>query len=238
MTDTAARSATPRAPIPRVDIPAADRGALKRLGEAVRARLAADPSVYKVPVTEADIYGVGEFLTAAECDRFIAMIDTSARPSDTYDAVPQAKYRTSWSGDVSRDDPFVRMIERRIDDLTGIDPSFGEIVQGQRYHVGQEFRGHHDWFYTNQAYWADEEKCGGQRSWTAMIYLNDLDTGGATNFPHLDISVQPQRGALLLWNNARPDGRVNEATLHAALPVEAGVKYVITKWYRARRWGW
>jgi prolyl 4-hydroxylase len=38
------------------------------------------------------------------------------------------------------------MIERRIDDLMGIDPHFGEAIQGQRYAVGQEYRGHCDWF--------------------------------------------------------------------------------------------
>ena len=41
---------------------------------------------------------------------------------------------------------------------------------------------------------------------------------------------------LVLWNNALPDGTVNDDTLHAATPVERGVKYVITKWFRTRPW--
>ena len=38
------------------------------------------------------------------------------------------------------------------------------------------------------------------------------------------------------WNNADPEGVPNPWTIHAGRPVEAGVKYVITKWYRTQRW--
>lgn len=224
-------------PAPPAPMPPADRAALKRMGAAVRARLAADAAVYRVPAERAELFAVGDFLTPAECARLIALIDTTARPSQTYDHDTQAGFRTSWSGDVDRADPFVRMIERRIDDLLGADPRFGEVFQGQRYHPGQEFRAHHDWFHTDAAYWAGERQRGGQRSWTAMAYLNDVAAGGATHFVHLGINIAPRRGALLVWNNAMPDGRPNPDTLHAALPVEAGVKYVITKWYRTRAWG-
>jgi prolyl 4-hydroxylase len=40
------------------------------------------------------------------------------------------------------------------------------------------------------------------------------------------------------WNNHRPDGTLNAATLHHGMKVRKGVKYVITKWYRERPWGW
>ena len=69
-----------------------------------------------------------------------------------------------------------------------------------------------------------------------MIYLNDVEEGGETTFPNLGVSVTPQQGALLAWNNASPDGSPNMATLHAASAVVRGVKYVITKWYRTRAW--
>jgi len=215
----------------------ADRAALRRLGDAVRARLAADPGVHRIAVTGADLYAVGQFLSVAECARFIALTDSVAEPSRTYDHGTQSNYRTSWSGDVDRADAFVRMIERRIDDLTGIDPAWGETVQGQRYHPGQEFREHHDWFHTTGAYWPEEASRGGQRSWTAMVYLNDVTAGGETVFPKLGATITPQQGALLLWNNANADGTPNPLTLHAALPVIEGAKYVITKWYRTRPWG-
>jgi prolyl 4-hydroxylase len=217
--------------------PIADKAPLARLGAAVRKRLAADPSVHRIAVEDAEIFAVGQFLSPEECAHLIVMIDRVAQPSRTFDPENEVKYRTSYSGDVDSSDTFVRMIERRLSDLIGIDLAWGETVQGQRYHPGQEFHAHYDWFNTAATYWPDEVKRGGQRSWTAMAYLNDLDDGGATFFDRLNISVQPQAGALLLWNNMRPDGTPNFYVRHSALPVGRGIKYVITKWFRTRRWG-
>lgn len=217
--------------------PLVDQAALARVGEQVRARLAADPSAYKVPVDQAEIFAFGDFLSPAECDRFIAMVDQVAKPSAVFDTTYESEFRTSFSGDVDRGDPFVRMIERRIDDLLGMEPAWGETVQGQRYCPGQEFRAHCDWFWTLAKYWPKEARRGGQRSWTAMAYLNEVEEGGTTDFTRLGLSIPPQRGALLVWNNATPTGEPNWNTMHAATPVVRGMKYVITKWYRTRKWG-
>ncbi len=216
--------------------PLADKSALARVGAAVRKRLDADPAVHRVAVDRAEMFVVGGFLSREECAHLMAMIDRVAKPSPMYETESR-KYRTSYSGDVDPSDSFVRMIERRLCDLLGIEPMWGETVQGQRYRPGQEFHGHYDWFNTSAAYWPGEVERGGQRSWTAMAYLNDMAEGGATVFPELDISVQPQAGALLIWNNMRPDGTPNPDVRHAALPVVSGVKYVVTKWFRTRPWG-
>lgn len=216
--------------------PVADKVALARLGATVRQRLAADSSVYKVPVERAEIFAVSDFLSHHECAQLMAMIDRVAKPSEVFEVVYQEAYRTSYSGDVDPDDSFVRMVERRLSDLLGIDLAWGERVQGQRYHPGQEFKAHCDWFDTHAGYWPDEIRRGGQRSWTAMVYLNDVDEGGITEFPRIGVRVPPQQGALMIWNNTLPDGRPNPDTLHAALPVVRGVKYVITKWFRTRPW--
>ncbi len=215
----------------------ADKAALARVGVSVRARLEADPAIHRVPVERAEIFVAGDFLSADECAHLMAMIDRVAQPSRTYDPESGAQYRTSYSGDVDPGDTFVRMIERRICDLLGIDQSWGETIQGQRYQPGQEFYAHYDWFDTNSAYWPAEVERGGQRSWTAMVYLNDMPEGGATSFVDIGTSVQPQAGALLVWNNMLAGGSPNPHVRHAALPVVHGVKYVITKWFRTRRWG-
>jgi prolyl 4-hydroxylase len=215
---------------------AADQSALARLGALVRKRLAADPSVYRVPVDKAELFAVSDFLSRDECAHLMAMIDSDAKPSEVFEEVYQHAYRTSYSGDVDPFDSFVRMIERRMSDLLGIDLAWGERMQGQRYHPGQEFKAHCDWFDTSAGYWPSEVRRGGQRSWTAMAYLNDVEAGGITEFPRLGARVTPERGMLLVWNNALADGALNHDTLHAALPVEQGAKYVITKWFRTRRW--
>jgi len=214
---------------------APDAPTLARIGERVRARLDADPSAYRLPFDTIEIYGVADFFSADECARLIAMVDAVARPSPTYHNNSD-NGRTSYSGDVNPGDPFIRMLERRIDDLMGIEATHGEVIQGQRYAPGQQFRGHFDFFNTAADYWPTEEERGGQRSWTAMGYLNAVEAGGATEFPRVPVSVPPQPGALLVWNNMGRDGKPNPLSLHAGLPVERGVKYVVTKWYRVRPW--
>jgi len=216
--------------------PAPDKAALAALGERVRKRLSGDPSVYRFPVESAEIYAVGDFISPSECDHLIGLIDCVAKPSELLDPQGRTEYRTSYSGDVDQSDSVVMMIERRLSDLTGIDLRWGETVQGQRYLQGQEFREHCDWFDPATEYWVGEVATGGQRSWTMMAYLNDVEEGGETKFTRIGVGVMPQRGALLLWNNATPEGLPNHHTMHAALPVTRGTKYVVTKWFRTRNW--
>lgn len=213
-----------------------DREALRRAGMAVRKRLAENPAVYKVPTDKAEIFALGDFLTPGECKRMIAQIDAVAKPSSVYDSEYGKSFRTSYSGNVDATDPLVRSITRRIDDLLGIEPQYGETVQGQRYLPSQEFQPHWDYFHTAADYWRQEKRRGGQRSWTAMAFLNPVGGGGTTDFTRLGLSIEPKPGALLIWNNADANGVPNEWTMHAGRPVTEGVKYVITKWYRVRRW--
>lgn len=217
--------------------PNPDQAAMKALGETVRARLAADPLVQRLPGDQAEVWATADFLTADECERMMAMIDRTAVPSRILDHGYNEVWRTSYSGDVDAHDPFVQMIERRIDDLLGIPHAWGETIQGQRYAPGQEFREHMDWFWTKAPYFKKEAKRGGQRSFTAMVFLNDVEEGGETAFVNLGMSIPPQRGVLLIWNNGGLDGSLNQFTLHAGMPVVRGTKYIITKWYRTRRWG-
>ena len=213
-----------------------DQDALKRVGASVRERLEADPGAYKVPTDKAEIFAIGNFLTGEECARLVRMIDVVARPSELHDQAYASKFRTSYSGNFDREDPFIKAISRRIDDLLGINSKCGETIQGQRYLPGQEFKPHNDWFYADQPYWKLERKRGGQRSWTAMAFLNAVAGGGESLIVGVGARIEPKPGVLMVWNNARPDGSPNLDTLHAGTPVIKGEKYVLTKWYRTRPW--
>jgi prolyl 4-hydroxylase len=133
-------------------------------------------------------------------------------------------------------DPFVRKIQKRIDNLLGIESALGERMEGQRYEVGQEFKPHSDWFPPGSQTAQREQLLGGQRAFTAMAYLNQVEAGGETDFPHLDMAIRPLPGMLLVWNNADENGLPNPWTIHGGNPVTRGIKYVVTKWYRTRRW--
>ena len=200
------------------------------------ARLDANPKVKRAKIDGAQFYYHADFLTPEQCEDLVAIIDANRRPSTLLSDNPDRTFRTSDSCDMDRWSPFVRPIDESIAGLLGIDPDRGETMQGQRYAPGQQFRAHHDYFHPTESYWAKVSQQGGQRTWTAMIYLNDVEEGGATWFPQAGIKVSPKRGLLLAWNNMKPDGSPNELTLHEGMAVGAGVKYIVTKWFREGSW--
>ena len=206
------------------------------IGAWVRDRLAAVPGIFKIPADNFDIFVLRDFLNAPECDALIRMIDVGKRPSEILAEDPDPEFRTSESCNLDPANPLVRGIEAKITRLMGIEPGHGETIQGQRYAVGQQFKPHHDFFFTSESYWPAQEANGGQRTWTAMMFLNAPDEGGQTFFPKAGVRVTPRRGNLLTWNNLDPTGEPNDNSLHTGMPVLAGVKYVITKWYRERPW--
>lgn len=196
------------------------------------------PGVKRVPSPKLDLFIVDDFLPPDICVDLMALIDRDRRPSTIADSNGDNYFRTSETCDLPADEPVVRRLEEMLYQFNGIAPEHGEPVQGQRYEVGQEFKAHTDWFNPDGADWEQFCSVAGQRTWTFMIYLNDVESGGATRFKVIGKTVQPEQGKLLGWNNRNPDGSGNVSTLHHAMKVRKGLKYVITKWYRERPWGW
>ena len=201
--------------------------------DAIAARLAAAPGMQRLPSARLALFIRRGFLPPALCAELIAAIDRVRRPSTIADG-DDAAYRTSETGDLACTLAPVVATEALLAALTGLDPAYGEPLQGQRYAVGQEFKAHTDYFEPGGADYDRYCAAAGNRTWTAMIYLNAPGAGGATRFRAADKIIQPETGKLVCWNNRRADGSLNPATLHAGLPVRAGVKYVITKWWRER----
>lgn len=192
--------------------------------------------VQRVPSPKLALFIRKGFLEPELCAAIVAQIDANRRPSTVSDFNGDTLFRTSETCDLPYDDTHVVEIDRRITELTGLDPAHGEPMQGQRYAVGQEFKGHTDYFEPSGVDFAKYCTVSGQRTWTVMIYLNEPDAGGATRFKAIDKIIQPEVGKLVAWNNLHPDGRVNPSTLHHGMKVRAGTKYVITKWFRERVW--
>lgn len=210
---------------------------LWEVGETVRKTLLARDGLFQIPATGIEIFVVRQFLSEEECAELIGRIDLDLKPSRLLADDPDPEFRTSQTCDLTPRDPLVQTIESRIAALLGIEPTFGETLQGQRYAVGQQFKPHHDFFYADQSYWPAQEAIGGQRTWTAMGFLNDVEAGGQTFFERAGVRITPKRGNLVIWNNLDLAGEPNTYSLHQGMPVEAGVKYIVTKWYRGRPWG-
>ena len=206
-------------------------------GESSAQRLV-ERGMQKTPSPKLELFQLRDFLSPEHCSALIELIDANRRPSTIADPNGDDYFRTSETCDLDAAEPVVAELEQILAALNGIDPAHGEPVQGQRYDVGQEFKAHTDYFEPGGA---DFEKfCSktGQRTWTFMIYLNEVAAGGGTRFKALGKTVQPETGKLLAWNNRLGDATPNPATLHHGMKVRKGVKYIITKWYREKEWGW
>jgi prolyl 4-hydroxylase len=207
-------------------------------GESSADVLMAHPGVQRVPNDKVELFQLRGFLAPAMCEELCALIEAERRPSTLADFNGDAYFRTSETCDLPPELPVVQDLEALLLALGRIDPAHGEPLQGQRYAEGQEFKPHCDYFNPGGEDWERYTAVAGQRTWTFMIYLNDVPAGGATRFKCIDKTFQAERGKLLAWNNRRPDGGVNPNTLHHGMKVRRGTKYVITKWYREKPWGW
>lgn len=126
----------------------------------------------------------------------------------------------------TRETLVIGAINRRIARLTGTHVEQGEPLSILRYAPGQQYRPHFDSLPATR----------NQRTMTAITYLNDGFTGGETRFDRVDITVRPGAGDLLLFQNVTADGRPDQATRHAGLPVRSGVKWIATRWIREHRY--
>ncbi len=206
------------------------------IGAWVKARLLRNPNALKVDCAGFDLFVVRDFLSPDQCAALIDLIDQHLTPSEIMTPHPDPDYRTSYSGNPPPSDPLIVMLNDRFHEVIGIQHGLGESPQGQRYEVGQQFKPHWDYFTPGEPYFEETERTGGQRTWTGMVFLNEPEVGGYTNFTEVGVSIRPRTGNLLVWNNLTPEGDPNPLSMHQGTPVTAGVKYIITKWYRERSW--
>lgn len=121
------------------------------------------------------------------------------------------------------EDPVVRMLNIRIAKVTGTTVDCGEPLHVLRYAPGQEYRPHLD----------AVPDATNQRCWTVLTYLNDAYQGGETEFDLLRIRFRGEPGDALIFRNAGADGVPDQRLRHAGLPVDAGMKWLATRWIRA-----
>jgi prolyl 4-hydroxylase len=213
-----------------------DARILAQIGERVRAKLDAVPAAERIDAANVDMYVVHGFMSPEECAAMVALVDADLKPSQVFRSGSDPEFRTSLTCNLPRSQELVLAVEQRMAGLLGIALEQSETLQGQRYTPGQQFKGHHDYFTGGKSYSAAVAQEGGQRTWTAMVFLNEPEVGGSTNFERAGVSVPPRTGTLLTWNNMGRDGLPNSFTRHEGSRVEGGTKHVLTKWFREREW--
>jgi len=110
-----------------------------------------------------------------------------------------------------------------------------ETVTLLNYKIGQEYQPHWDYFDPETTYFKNEQKYGGQRKISFLIYLNEVEEGGETTYPHLKVDIKPEVGKLLMHHNHH-SGHCLKSSLHGSKPVIKGEKWALVCWVRERKW--
>lgn len=172
------------------------------------------------------LYIIDEFLSPTICNNIIKELKSKLEPSTLTRNDPTDPYfRTSSTGIFSKSST-QDFVNKKMSDIILAKKS--ETPQIQHYDISQEFKPHWDGFdpiYDKKFY----DK--GQRSWTFMIYLNNVEEGGETHFPELGETIVPKLGRAVIWYNLDKNGDLDRDTLHQCKPIIKGEKYIITKWF-------
>ena len=187
--------------------------------------------------TDPDVYTIDNYLTETECQHFIdlgkprlkrALVSGS---NDGY----VSNGRTGQNCWIRHDtDKITKRVGEKIAKLVGIPLENAEAFQIIYYGVTQEYRQHYDgWEHNNSEKTLRNMKYGGQRLWTGLCYLNDVEEGGGTRFNRIDTEVQARKGRLCVFRNTLKDSHVRHPlSEHAGMPVIKGEKYAFNLWFR------
>lgn len=177
------------------------------------------------------------FLSSHECDELIELARPKMQRSHVINPIGEGTIedisRTSNGMFFQRqENDLVSNIENRISKLLNIPLEHGEGMQVLNYHIGGEYKPHHDYFKPNEKGEQPYTKIGGQRIATFLMYLNDVAEGGETIFPTLGVEFMPIKGSALFFYYELENNDVDIHSLHGGSPVRIGQKWVATKWLR------
>ncbi|XP_052388567.1 prolyl 4-hydroxylase subunit alpha-1-like [Carassius gibelio] len=154
-------------------------------------------------------------------DREIEILKNISRPllSRSLTTEGVSKDRSSQGVFLMEDNIVVARISQRIENITGLSKKSAESLFVQNYGIRGRYEPHYD-----------ESGYENGRIATFLIYMSDVEIGGATVFPDVGVVLKPKKGSAVFWFNLRKNGNVDLNTKHAGCPVLRGNKWVANKW--------
>lgn len=201
---------------------------------------ALQPAPTEVLATRPRVLRIDRLLSADECRLLIASAQPHLRRSTAVDPQTGAAFakeiRTSsdCSFDPLMEDFALRTVQLRMARAARVELAQAERLIVLSYQPGEEYRPHRDYLPAGVIERDGPE--AGNRSRTICVYLNDVEAGGESEFPVAGISVSPQAGRAVVFDNLADDGMPDPNSLHAGLQVQRGEKWLATLWLRQRRY--
>ena len=186
------------------------------------------------------LYVVDNFLNNDECDAFIKASEGKLKPSTVIssDKPIHHESRTSKNCWIQHDaNDIVHEVSKRFSILVQMLIRNAEQYQLVYYSKGAQYKPHYDSFDYETADGKKNWEPGGQRMITVIAYLNDVEEGGETGVPELDINVPPKKGDAVVFHNTLHDDttthpKINPRSLHGGMPVIKGEKWMVNLWFR------
>lgn len=183
---------------------------------------------------EGKVFGwvVDDFVSEEICNKLIQLGKPKLKPSTTLEP-SVIDYRTSSNTFLhyNRNMPSVDEVAKSVTEVIQMPLENCEGMQIVHYNPGEFYKPHHDYLYSGTGYWEKEIARGGQRVWTAFLYLNDVESGGETFFPRINFEVKPKTGTMIFWLNLL-NGKLNEDSYHEAKPPISCEKWGANIWVR------
>lgn len=183
------------------------------------------------------VYIINNFLTDEECEHFINISKDNIKPAlvsgDKEGYVSNG--RTGQNCWLKHNfDSITKSVANKISEEVGIPIENAEAFQIIYYDKNQEYKQHYDgWLFDGSEKSKRNMKYGGQRMKTALVYLNDVESGGGTKFTKLNMEVNAEKGKLLVFENVHSGtNKRHELSEHAGMPVIEGEKWAFNLWFR------
>ena len=192
-----------------------------------------------------------DFLSAKECEYFINLgKENGLKPAllvgtkTGVDVKDEARTNSSTWVRHNTSEETSKVVER-IAAVVNLPAINAEQIQIIQYNAGEFYKPHYDGWKMPEIPEdrSEEERIikarymdgqGGQRLVTCLVYLNEVEKGGETNFTALKKFVQPEPGKLLIfWNVFQGTDTLHPDSLHSGMPVEKGEKWAFNLWFRA-----
>ena len=126
------------------------------------------------------------------------------------------------------------LVQARIAAAAGLDTRMMEAFAVLHYARGEQASEHFDYLDPDVPAYAEDIARYGQRTATALLYLNDDYEGGETAFPELGLRHRGSKGDALIFFSVDPQGRPDPRTVHAGRPPARGEKWVLSQFVRDR----
>ena len=178
-----------------------------------------------------DVFAVDDFFSVQEC----AILLSLGRESDKLrrdevvgdaDCADCDHYRTSssrlvFSTQIPPETP------AKIEKLLMASRTRLEHMKVLHYQQGEYYKPHTDGSTGGSSHSGFENST---RLATLFVYLNDVEQGGETAFPQLDLSIKPRAGMAVVHFPTSYDKVGDDRTEHTSLPVLKGEKFLFVTW--------